>query len=56
MFISASDAAPTAVVGGFEAEADSTSSNTIKLANCKWAGSADADGVAELRILTMQNA
>nr|DAZ27322.1 MAG TPA: hypothetical protein [Caudoviricetes sp.] len=52
----ASDAAPTAVVGGFEAEADSTSSNTIKLANCKWAGSADADGVAELRILTMQNA
>lgn len=52
----ASDAAPTAVLGGFEAEADSTSSNTVKLTNCKWAGPADANGVAELRILTMQNA
>ncbi len=40
---------PTAVVGGFEATADST--NTILLTNCKWKGAADANGVAEIRIL-----
>ena len=44
----------TAVVGGFEAEADST--NTVELTNCQWAGPADANGTAELRILTMLNA
>lgn len=54
--VTASEAAPTAVVGGFEAEADATPANTIKLTNCQWAGPADANGIAELRILTMQNA
>lgn len=44
----------TAQVGGFEAEADST--NTVELTNCQWAGPADANGTAELRILTMLNA
>lgn len=44
----------TAQVGGFEAEADS--SNTVELTNCQWAGPADANGTAELRILTMLNA
>lgn len=44
----------SAVVGGFEAEADST--NTIQLTNCKWAGPADVNGIAELRILDMINA
>ena len=43
------------VVGGFEAEADSTSANTVKLTGCQWGGSADANGVAELVILTRQN-
>ena len=43
-----------AVVGGFEAEADG--SNSVQLTNCQWAGPADANGVAELRILTMNNA
>lgn len=43
-----------AVVGGFEATADST--NSVQLTNCKWAGPADANGIAELRILTMLNA
>ena len=44
----------TAVVGGFEAEADSE--KTVELTNCQWGGSTDANGTAELRILTMQNA
>nr|DAN41073.1 MAG TPA: hypothetical protein [Caudoviricetes sp.] len=54
--VTASEAAPTAVVGGFEAEADTTAANTIKLTNCQWAGAKDANGIAELRILTMINA
>lgn len=54
--ITASDAAPTAVVGGFEAEADATPANTVKLTNCQWAGPADPNGIAELRIMTMINA
>mgnify|MGYP000581640925 CR=1 FL=1 len=44
----------TAVVGGFEAEADS--SNTVQLTNCQWGGPADANGIAELVILTRLNA
>lgn len=49
--------AETTVVGGFEAEADSTTAaNVIALTNCKWGGPADANGVAELVILTRQNA
>jgi len=42
---------PTAVVGGFEA-----AEGGVKLANCQWAGPADVNGVAELRILNIQNA
>lgn len=45
---------PGAVPGGFEAEADGA--NTVQLANCQWAGAADANKVAELRILTMPSA
>ena len=45
---------PSAAVGGFEAEADGA--NTIQLTNCQWAGPADVNKVAELRILTMQSA
>ncbi len=45
---------PNAVIGGFEAEADGE--NTVKLDNCQWRGSADTNGIAELRILTMINA
>lgn len=44
----------TAPVGGFEAEADSN--NTAQLTNCQWGGPADANGVAELVILTRLNA
>ena len=54
--VAANASAPTAVVGGLEAEADSTAGNTVKLTNCQWAGTADPNGVAELRILTMNNA
>ena len=50
----ANESFPTASAGGFEAEADG--SNTIQLTGCQWAGPADADSVAELRILTMQSA
>lgn len=45
---------PNAVVGGFEAAADST--NSVQLTNAQWAGPADANGIAELRLLTMLNA
>lgn len=45
---------PSCVVGGFEAEADS--GKTQMLGNCQWGGAADADGVAELIILTRANA
>ena len=45
--------AETTVVGGFEAEADSTTAaNVIALTGCQWGGAADANGVAELVILT----
>ena len=44
---------PNAVVGGFEAVADST--NSVKLTNAKWRGPADVNGVAELSILNMIN-
>lgn len=50
----ANESIPTAVEGGFEAAADG--SNTVELTNCQWAGPADANGIAELRILTMNKA
>ena len=52
--VAANTAVPTGAVGGFEAQADAA--NTAKLENCQWAGPADANGIAELRILTMNNA
>lgn len=54
MRIKVNDSFPNAVVGGFEAVADSE--NSVKLTNAQWAGAADANGIAELRILTMLNA
>lgn len=54
--VTANAAIPTALVGGFEAVADSTAANTVELTNCQWAGPADADGIAELRLLTMAQA
>lgn len=54
--VAANAALPNAVLGGFEAVVDSTAANTVQLTNCQWAGSADANGVAELRILTINNA
>ena len=45
---------PDAVVGGFEAAADAT--NTVALTNVKWKGAADANGVAEIRIMTTLHA
>ena len=52
--VKANTSFPKAVVGGFEAVADTT--NSVKITNAQWAGSADANGIAELRILTMLNA
>lgn len=43
-----------AKVGGFEAVADS--SNSVALTNCQWGGPPDANGIAELVILTRLNA
>lgn len=44
----------SAVVGGFEAEDDS--GNVVQLTNCQWGGAPDANGIAELVILTRLNA
>lgn len=52
--ITANEALPNAVVGGFEAAADGA--NSVQLTNCEWAGAADADGIAGLRIKTMNRA
>lgn len=45
---------PTCVIGGFEASSDTT--NSVKLTNARWGGAADANGIAELVILTQENA
>lgn len=46
-----------AAVGDFVASNDTTtSSNTVQLTNCQWGGPADANGIAELVILTKLNA
>jgi hypothetical protein len=50
--VTANSSIPTPV-GGFETSTGSAPSGTVQLAGCQWAGPADADGVAELRILTM---
>ena len=50
----ANAAYPAAAIGGFEAVEDAGSS--VKLANAQWKGSADANRVAELCILTRNNA
>lgn len=49
---------PNLPVGGFEAAEDTADSTvyTVELPNCRWKGTADSNGVAELRILTMVNA
>ena len=54
--ISANSSLPNAEVGGFEASTGSAPSGTVQLTYCQWAGTADANGVAELRILTINNA
>lgn len=52
--VAANASIPNAVVGGFEAQADGA--NSIALTNCKWKGTADANGIAEMRIMTIINA
>lgn len=52
--VKANESKPDAVVGGFEAAADGT--NSVALTNVKWKGAADANGVAEIRILTTLHA
>ena len=44
----------TGVVGGFSA--NNESGKTVAMTNCQWGGPADANGIAELVILTKQNA
>jgi len=50
----ANEAIPTGVVGGFEASADT--GKTVALTNCEWHGEKDANGVAEIRILSCNRA
>ena len=54
--VTADAAIPTAAVGGFEAVAATTAADSVLLENCQWAGPADANGIAEIRIMTIQNA
>lgn len=56
--VKANEAKPAGVVGGLEAAPDTgdAASNTVQLTNCQWGGPADANSIAELRILTMNNA
>lgn len=49
--ITANSSYSTAVVGGFEASSDTDKS--VQLLNCAWQGPADANGIAELRILSL---
>lgn len=48
------DSYPGCVIGGFEAENDE--GKTTMLGNCQWGGTADANGIAELIVLTRANA
>ncbi len=50
----ANETIPTGIVGGFEASADE--GKTVELTNCQWRGEKDANGVAELRILSCNRA
>lgn len=43
---------PNAIIGGFETAADTT--NTVALTNAKFSSGVDANGVAEITILTRQ--
>lgn len=52
--VKANGSLPNAVVGGFEAASDST--NSVALTNVKWKGVADANGIAEIRIMTTLHA
>lgn len=54
--ITANASFPNAPVGGFETSTGSAPSGTVQLTNCQWAGPADANGIAELRIFNMINA
>ena len=56
--IAVNSAKPKLAVGGFEAAEDKndTTTFTVALTNAQWKGTADANGVAELRILTIMNA
>ena len=50
----ANESYATALVGGFEASDDS--GKVVALTNCQWGGPPDANGIAELVILTRLNA
>ena len=56
--IKANPAKPNAVVGGFEAADDTAGGDTymVLLTNVQWKGTSDANGVAELCILTRNQA
>lgn len=49
--VAANQAYPNAVIGGIEATADGA--NTVPLPNCRFNGAADANGIAELCIMSL---
>lgn len=50
----ANETIPTGIVGGFEAAEDS--GKVVELPNCQWRGGKDANGVAEIRMLSCNRA
>lgn len=50
----ANETLPTGVIGGFEASEDA--GKTVELTNCQWRGEKDANGIAEIRILSCNRA
>jgi hypothetical protein len=56
--VTANAAKPNLMIGGFEAaeDKDDSATYTMELSNAQWKGTADSNGVAEMRILTILNA
>lgn len=50
----ANETIPTGVIGGFEASEDT--GKTVELTNCEWRGEKDANGIAEIRVLSCNRA
>lgn len=54
--VALNSAKPTGIIGGLEAEPDTTAGkNNVELPNCRWYSGMDINRVAELRLLEIHN-